>query len=100
MWSADKDYPNFGDDISLLIIRGQNGIELLNTVSHKMKIKKISYNEAVKYNPVQYESVKTVPLRESLFSDISKKNMKQLSDKYIFTDPKSKLKNSSTALVL
>ena len=94
LWKAEKISPELTDSrgISFVILRNEKGHELFNKVESTAKIKRIDYNKAVQYNKSNFESVEIIPQRAGFFDDMNNMTFSELSNKYVFTDSKSRLK--------
>lgn len=74
---------NDGKGTSLILIRSKKGEELFKSVSNKMKLKEVSYEDGVRYNPAEYKSCYKPPQRNTFFNDMSVMEFIELEEKYM-----------------
>lgn len=92
-WGIGEVVPSFNDDkgTSLVIVRTEKGQKVFDTITEKIEIVEVSYEDGVKKNPAEYKSTKRPKERDVFFVDMNKMGFKKLVDKYI--PFKKKLKN-------
>lgn len=86
-WGIDDVVPEMydGKGCSLVIVRTEIGKKIFRKINKNLKYKSVSYEEGVKENSAEYQSVKKSSLRDSFFSDMQKLNFEELENKYAAT---------------
>lgn len=94
-WGIQNVVPEMNDDkgTSLAIIRTFKGEKLFKKISDEMKVKEVSYEDAVKGNPAEYCSVKKPSERDSFFGDLHVLEFSELEKKYAKVSFVSKIKS-------
>lgn len=89
-WGIENVNPDMADDngTSLVIVRNENGKQVFNSISNKIKFAEVDYESAVKENSAEYESVVMPEQRTDFIEDLKELTFQELSDKYI-PNPKS-----------
>lgn len=84
-WGIEHLAPELNDEMgaSLAIIRTSNGDVFFNKILKKIKWKEIAYDDAVIYNPADYESVPRPTGRDRFYIDMRNMTMEQLAKKYL-----------------
>ena len=93
-WGIEEVAPEMNDNkgVSFVIVRTHRGSELLKKVEEKLFLKIVTYQEGVKENPCEYESVKRPVQRETFFVDMNTMSFFELENKYIPVSLKGKIK--------
>ena len=83
-WGIEKICPSMDDNkgISLMILRTDEAMQLIEVIGHNLIMKEVNYKMAVKYNPAEYSSFKKPPKRSRFFKDIKNKSFIRLYKKY------------------
>jgi len=84
-WGIDKLEPGFddGNGTSLVIVRTEKGLNLLNLIDKKIKCKEVRYEDGVKFNSCEYESVSKPQERDGFYLDLDLMQFDEVVDKYI-----------------
>lgn len=84
-WGIDEVAPEMNDHkgTSLVITRTKKGQEVFESISSKLKIKEVSYEEGVRANPSEYKSVDKPAQRETFFVDLNTLGFEKTSNKYL-----------------
>lgn len=93
-WGIEYVAPEMDDSrgVSFIIVRSKKGKQLFDTISNGMLYKSVSYQDAIKGNPCEYESVKRPIQRDTFFIDMNSMKFTELVDKYLSTSVKRKIK--------
>lgn len=85
-WGINKSAPeiNDGKGASLIICRTDKGQNLFNIIRDDLIWKEVSYEDAVRANPVEYTSVIRPVLRDSFFKDLQKMTFEEMNNKYAY----------------
>lgn len=83
-WGIDNIAPEMNDDkgTSLVLIRTEKGANLFEYIEYAMKIKEVSYEDAIKGNPTEYSSVRRPKERDNFFFDMNNMEFQELEKKY------------------
>lgn len=83
-WGIDSVAPemNDGKGTSLVMIRTEEGRELLESIHERLKLKQVSYMDGVKCNPAEFQSVSRPKERDLFFVDMQKMSFEELRLKY------------------
>ncbi len=83
-WGINDVAPKMNDRIgtSLVIIRTDKGHIIFNNINYAMKVKEVSYESGVKYNPAEYKSCNMPLQRVNFFEDMHKMDFETLKLKY------------------
>lgn len=83
-WGINEVAPemNDGNGTSLILIRTDKGEERFRSVSNKLKLKEVSYEDGVRNNPAEYKSCSRPPQRETFFTDLQTMEFEELQKKY------------------
>lgn len=73
---------NDGNGTSLILIRTGKGMKAFETVSNKLKLKEVAYEDGVRSNPAEYKSCSRPPQRETFFKDMDVMEFEELEKKY------------------
>lgn len=73
---------NDGKGTSLVLIRTDNGENVFNEISNRMKLKKVSYEDGVKRNPAEFRSCTKPQQRDTFFDDMRMMGFAELEKKY------------------
>lgn len=74
---------NDGNGTSLILIRTDKGMKAFETISSKLKLKEVTYEEGVRCNPAEYKSCSRPPQRDTFFKDMDTMEFEELEKKYI-----------------
>ena len=83
-WGINDIAPEMNDEMgtSLVLIRTGKGQNIFDYISSKRKLKEVSYEDGVKYNPAEFKSCTRPPQRETFFCDMHKMSFEELKNKY------------------
>lgn len=89
-WGIENISPEIDDNkgISTIIIHNEKGKKLFNLIKNEIYFETGKYEDVVKYNSAMLESVKLPSMRANVFNDLDKKEIDELTKKYI---PKEKI---------
>lgn len=73
---------NDGNGTSLILIRTDKGMKAFETISSKLKLKEVTYEEGVRCNPAEYKSCGRPPQRDTFFKDMDVMEFEELEKKY------------------
>lgn len=73
---------NDGNGTSLILIRTDKGMKTFETISSKLKLKEVTYEEGVRCNPAEYKSCSRPPQRDTFFKDMDVMEFEELEKKY------------------
>lgn len=73
---------NDGNGTSLILIRTDKGMESFETVSNKLKLKEVAYEDGVRSNPAEYKSCCRPSQRDTFFKDMGVMKFEELEKKY------------------
>ena len=73
---------NDGNGTSLILIRTGKGMKAFETVSNKLKLKEVAYEDGVRNNPAEYKSCSRPPQRDTFFEDMNDMEFEELEKKY------------------
>lgn len=73
---------NDGNGTSLILIRTDKGMKAFETISSKLKLKEVTYEEGVRCNPAEYKSCSRPPQRDTFFKDMDVMEFEELEKKY------------------
>lgn len=84
-WGIEHIAPEMNDNLgtSLVIVRTEKGQELFDSLMNVLRWKEVSYEDGVRFNPSERESVQKPNQRNTFFVDLSKMTIPQLENKYI-----------------
>lgn len=76
-WGIEKVIPELDDSkgTSLLIVRTKKGEKIIEQIKDQIKYLSCDYDQAVKNNTAEYQSVIKPPQRESFFLDVNKMSL-------------------------
>lgn len=81
-----------GNGTSLVIIRTNKGLDFFIDIKGNLRLKKVNYSDAIKYNQTEYLSVEMPKERSLFFEDFKKLSFSDLSSKYLYFTLRSKIK--------
>ena len=83
-WGINDVAPEMNDGYgtSLILIRTGKGMKAFETVSNKLKLKEVAYEDGVRSNPAEYKSCSRPPQRETFFKDMDVMEFEELEKKY------------------
>ena len=73
---------NDGNGTSLILIRTDKGMKKFETISSKLKLKEVTYEDGVKSNPAEYKSCRRPPQRDTFFKNMKVMEFEELEKKY------------------
>ena len=73
---------NDGNGTSLILIRTNKGMQELETISSKLKLKEVDYEDGVRSNPAEYKSCYRPSQRDTFFGDMEVMKFEELEKKY------------------
>ena len=73
---------NDGNGTSLILIRTDKGMKVFETISGKLKLKEVAYEDGVRCNPAEYKSCRRPPQRDTFFKDMEVMEFEGLEKKY------------------
>lgn len=73
---------NDGNGTSLILIRTDKGMKEFETISSKLKLKEVAYEDGVKSNPAEYKSCCRPSQRDTFFEDMDAMEFEELEKKY------------------
>ena len=73
---------NDGNGTSLILIRTDKGMKAFETVSSKLKLKEVAYEDGVRSNPAEYKSCCRPSQRDTFFEDMDAMEFEELEKKY------------------
>ena len=73
---------NDGNGTSLILIRTDKGRKEFETISSKLKLKEVAYEDGVRSNPAEYKSCRRPPQRDTFFEDMDVMKFEELEKKY------------------
>ena len=73
---------NDGNGMSLILIRTDKGKKIFETISSKLILKEVSYEEGVRSNPAEYKSCYRPLQRDTFFEDMKIMEFEELEKKY------------------
>lgn len=73
---------NDGNGTSLILIRTDKGMKAFETVSNKLKLKEVAYEDGVRSNPAEYKSCRRPSQRDTFFEDMDAMEFEELEKKY------------------
>ena len=87
-WGVDSFYPELFDNkgTSLVFVNSERGERVLKNIKKKIKIKKVSLEKAIWYNPAINTVSYVNPNRKSFFEDISDLDVKYKKYEYKFNN--------------
>lgn len=93
-WGIEKVAPEINDNkgISLVIVRSEKGKRLFEAIKNGIICKSVSYEDGIKENPCDYESVKRPIQRDRFFTDMNFMDFTELKKKYLPVSIKQKVK--------
>ena len=83
---------NDGKGISSVIVRTRKGQRLLKNISEDIVAKQCTYDEIIRKNSAEVNSVLVPAERKTFFLDMNKRSFSQLKNKYVGNRCKQKLK--------
>lgn len=88
-WGIDSIAPEMNDDLgtSLVIVRTDKGRVMFEAIKDHLKIKKVSYEEAIRSNPAEYCSASMPESRKTFFRDLSAKSFEEIIRLYAIPFP-------------
>lgn len=88
-WGIDKIAPEMTDGrgTSLILVRTEKGERLLQSISDKLTLKSVTYEEGIANNPVEYRSSLRPSERDSFFTDMREISFEDLIKKYAVPTP-------------
>lgn len=83
-WGIDAVAPemNDGKGTSLILVRTEKGLRALEAISAQLKLKTVSYEDAVRGNPAEYQSCSRPPQRNTFFADMRTMDFQPLAEEY------------------
>lgn len=83
-WGINDVAPDMNDGMgtSLVLVRTEKGSNIFEKVSNDMKLKEVSYKDAVRGNPAEYRSCARPVQRETFFDDMHRMSFEELEQKY------------------
>ena len=83
-WGINNVAPemNDGNGTSLILIRTDKGMRELESISSKLKLKEVAYEDGVRSNPAEYRSCRRPPERDTFFYDMEFMKFEELEKKY------------------
>ena len=83
-WGIKEAAPEMNDGLgtSLVLIRTKKGQEVFNYISGEMKLKEVTYEAGVKWNPAEYKSCARPSQRDTFFDDMHTMSFEELEEKY------------------
>lgn len=83
-WGIDDIAPEMNDEkgISLVILRSEKGTGLFESVLDDVVCKPVSYEDGVKFNYAEFDSVQKPSCRDTFYTDLNKLTFTQLKKKY------------------
>lgn len=83
-WGIESVAPEMNDNkgTSLVLLRTEKGNEIFAQIKAGIKIKEVSYQDAIKGNPSEYISVERPREREEFFLDMNSMKFEELEKKY------------------
>jgi coenzyme F420-reducing hydrogenase beta subunit len=83
-WGIDNIDKTMNDNkgTSLVFINSEKGNDLFKSITESTVYKEVNIEEAIKYNPSSYQSVKEPKRRTEFMNDINRLSMKKLANKY------------------
>lgn len=101
-WGINELLPEMNDNkgVSLLISRTCKGSSLFNGIKADIVYKKVSYEDGIKRNPVEYRSVECPEERKVFFNDMAEMSFEKLKAKYANISFKRKIKQAIKKIVL
>ena len=84
LWGIKEAAPEMNDGLgtSLVLIRTKKGQEIFNYISDEMKLKEVTYEAGVKWNPAEYKSCIRPSQRDTFFDDMHTMSFEELEGKY------------------
>lgn len=84
-WGIDNVAPDLNDKkgTSIVILRTEKGRELFERIKDLLTVFEVNYQDSIKYNPCEYESVAEPINREQFFRDIKVLSFDELCKKYL-----------------
>lgn len=84
-WGIDDVAPEMNDDkgISLVIVRTNIGLKLFETISNKLIVRKVTYEQGVAKNMSEYKSYDMPENRDYFFEDVNNLSFEKLCKKYL-----------------
>lgn len=73
---------NDGNGTSLVLIRTDKGMMVFETISGKLKLKEVAYEDGVRCNPAEYKSCRRPRERDVFFKDMKVMKFEELGKKY------------------
>ena len=73
---------NDGNGTSLVLIRTDKGMKTFETISSKLKLREVAYEDGVRCNPAEYKACRRPPQRETFFEDMDAMKFEELEKKY------------------
>lgn len=88
-WGIDKIAPEMtdGKGTSLILVRTEKGERLFQSISDKLTLKLMTYEEGIADNPVEYRSSLRPSERDSFFIDMREMSFAELIKKYAVPTP-------------
>lgn len=104
-WGINEVIPemNSGKGVSLVILRTSKGLELFNRIKADIVCKEVSYEEGIRRNRAEYNSVGRPEERDYFFKDMDSMTFEELKDKYAVPTSvplKKRIKKSIKKLIL
>lgn len=95
-WGIESVAPEMNDDrgTSLVLLRTEKGHEIFSQIEKEIKLKEVSYQDAVRGNPSEYLSVQKPKERANFFLDMNTMKFEDLEKKYAVPIPLSFLSKS------
>lgn len=90
---------NDGMGTSLVIIRTNKGENVFDSISHKIKMKEVTYEQSVKYNTAEFNSVNCPIYRKKFYTDLKLMDFNKFEKKYLKNTLISKIIRKLTNLV-
>lgn len=104
-WGIESVAPEMSDGsgTSLVIVRTKNGQNAFQKIENGMQKKEVSYEDAVRRNPTEYQSPVRPPQRDTFFADMKALSFPELEREYITAMPaqlKKKIKKTVKRIIL
>ncbi len=100
-WGIDKVVSGMNDDkgVSLVIVRTVVGEQVFDSIIPNLHLKEVSIEDAIRENPMEYESASKPKNRDKFFSDLQNMTIPRLERKYKTTGFIYQLRKSLSWLV-
>lgn len=94
-WKIEDVAPEMENEmgVSLVLCRTEKGEKIFQNILNEIEYQEVSYQEAIKGNPVEYKSVDRPVMREEFFKDAKNMEFGKLIKKYPVVSLKRRIKN-------